>query len=60
MTSFAPRFTVLLSVFSSSVSLPPPSSLLLPPIGFSPMERLSYEGNDRTAMLDGAALNTDG
>lgn len=29
------------------------SSLLLPPLGFSPMERLSYEGNDRTAMLEG-------
>lgn len=29
----------------------PTSSLLLPPLGFSPMERLSFEGNDRTAML---------
>lgn len=60
MTSFAPCFTVLLSVFFSSVSFPKPSSLLLPPLGFSPMERLSYEGNDRTTMLDGAASNTDG
>ena len=42
------------------VSLHPLSSLLLPPLGFSPLEKLSYEGNDRTAMLDGAALNTDG
>lgn len=39
-------------------SLHPP--LILPPLGFSPMERLSYKGNDRTATLDGAALNTDG
>lgn len=33
---------------------PPTSPPLLPPLGFSLMERLSDEGNDRMAVFDGA------